>query len=133
MLAFLLKAGTSTNLPKGKATNSRGKSGQDTAIYFDILNTRGFSYTIPVWVELLVIVKVGERRREVVPMDPEDNREKNICPSDKEKIWPLLRTVNHVGTSYEGGRSNEGLSEDNRLSKVGPQKLGLRPQKTYLG
>lgn len=37
MLAFLLKAGTSTNLPKGKATNSSGKSGQDTAIYFDIL------------------------------------------------------------------------------------------------
>lgn len=37
MLAFLLKAGTSTNLPKGKGTNSSGKSGQDTAIYFDIL------------------------------------------------------------------------------------------------
>ncbi|CAN4125594.1 unnamed protein product [Withania somnifera] len=39
MLAFLLKAGTSTNLPKGKETNSRGKSSQDTAIYFDILGT----------------------------------------------------------------------------------------------
>ncbi|KAK4706770.1 hypothetical protein R3W88_033679 [Solanum pinnatisectum] len=39
MLAFLLKAGTSTNLPKGKGTNSSGKSGQDTAIYFDILGT----------------------------------------------------------------------------------------------
>ncbi|KAJ8533714.1 hypothetical protein K7X08_007038 [Anisodus acutangulus] len=39
MLAFLLKAGSSTNLPKDKATNSRDKSGQDTAIYFDILGT----------------------------------------------------------------------------------------------
>lgn len=39
MLAFLLKAGTSTNLPKRNATNSSGKSGQDTAIYFDILGT----------------------------------------------------------------------------------------------
>ncbi|KAF3639673.1 putative homeobox-leucine zipper protein REVOLUTA-like [Capsicum annuum] len=39
MLAFLLKAGTSTNLPKGKGKNSGGKSGQDTAIYFDILGT----------------------------------------------------------------------------------------------
>ncbi|KAK4345465.1 hypothetical protein RND71_035641 [Anisodus tanguticus] len=39
MLAFLLKAGSSTNLPKDKATNSRDKSGQDNAIYFDILGT----------------------------------------------------------------------------------------------
>lgn len=37
MLAFLLKVATSAHLPKGKATDSRGKSGQDTAIYFDIL------------------------------------------------------------------------------------------------
>lgn len=37
MLAFLLKVATSAHLPKGKATDSRGKSDQDTAIYFDIL------------------------------------------------------------------------------------------------
>ncbi|XP_060176435.1 uncharacterized protein LOC132606814 isoform X2 [Lycium barbarum] len=44
MLAFLLKAGASTNLPKGKGTTSHGKSGQDTGIYFDILGTYMFVF-----------------------------------------------------------------------------------------
>lgn len=37
MLAFLLRAAASTNLPGGKATESEEKSYQDAAIYFDIL------------------------------------------------------------------------------------------------
>ncbi|CAH9055161.1 unnamed protein product [Cuscuta epithymum] len=40
MLAFLLKAAASTDLPGGgMATESEGKSNQDTAVYFDILGT----------------------------------------------------------------------------------------------
>nr|GMD30216.1 endoplasmic reticulum metallopeptidase 1 isoform X1 [Ipomoea batatas] len=39
MLAFLLRAAASTNLPGGNATESEGKSSQDTAIYFDFLGT----------------------------------------------------------------------------------------------
>ncbi|CAA0825312.1 Zn-dependent exopeptidases superfamily protein [Striga hermonthica] len=39
MLAFLLHAAASSNIPKGKSTESDLKSNEDKAIYFDILGT----------------------------------------------------------------------------------------------
>ncbi|KAA8539313.1 hypothetical protein F0562_026005 [Nyssa sinensis] len=37
MLAFLLQAGATSHLPKGEAVEANGKTGYDTAIFFDIL------------------------------------------------------------------------------------------------
>lgn len=37
MLAFLLQIAASSHLPKGNATEEEGSTGQNNAIYFDIL------------------------------------------------------------------------------------------------
>ncbi|CAK7325464.1 unnamed protein product [Dovyalis caffra] len=45
MLAFLLHIGPSPHLPKGKAMDKEEKTGQDTAIFFDILGTYMIVYS----------------------------------------------------------------------------------------
>jgi len=90
----------------------------------------GFTYTIPVWCEAPVTVRLSEERREEKGKYPVVNTQDQLLQKKKE-AQPAKKVDGHVGTSSEGSRMQVGLrfkgGENNVYSR---KKLG---QKEFLG